>query len=295
MNQEKHKQWYPNLSEEDLHLMACCKTPEKVMPPEENPEFVWIPEGQFVMGDIFHHSSIKGEGQDDERPLRLLNLPGFWIAENVVTNQEYLKFIETGNPDQKFIETGNPDQNADFLEDIKKLPEDRPVHSVTWDEADAYCKWREAQTPGKHVSFPTEAQWEKATSWHLIGADFEVGRKYEFATGDDVNHEHTAFNRETSYPREVSELAKGVNGLKGASGNVWEWCRDFYHNKFYERFPDGTYNDLDSKRRVLRGGSWANVKRRLRTSNRLGSAAGTRNDNFGFRLVMEPLTTGKTE
>ena len=285
MNQEKLKQWYPNLSEKDLHLLARCKTPEKVMPPEEIPEFVWIPEGQFVMGDIFHNTSIKGEGQNDERPLRLLNLPGFWIAENVLTNQEYLKFIETAYPAQ----------TAEFLEGIKELPEDAPVHSVTWDEADAYCKWREAQTPGKHVCFPTEAQWEKATGWHLIGADFEVGRKYEFATGDDVNYEHTTFNRVTPFPREVSKLVKGVNGLKGASGNVWEWCRDFYHYKFYEEYPDRTYNDRDSKRRVLRGGSWANVKRRLRNSNRLGSAAGTRNDNFGFRLVMEPLTTGKTE
>ena len=301
MNQEKLKQWYPNSSEKDLHLLGRCKTPEKVMPPEEVPEFVWIPEGQFVMGDIFRNSSIKGEGQDDERPLRLLNLQGFWIAENVVTNQEY----------RKFIETASPDQNAEFLEQIKEFPEDRPVHSVTWDEADAYCKWREAQTPGKHVCLPTEAQWEKAAGWHLIGADFEVGRKYEFATGDDVNHEHTVFNRatlekdassgngliSTDFPREISKLAKGVNGLKGASGNVWEWCKDFYQYEFYERSPDGTYNDLDldSKRRVLRGGSWANVKRRLRTSNRLGSSPSTRNDNFGFRLVMKPLTTGKTE
>jgi formylglycine-generating enzyme required for sulfatase activity len=70
-----------------------------------------------------------------------LNLPGFWIAENVVTNQEYLKFIETAYPAQ----------TTESLEQIKGLPEDAPVHSVTWDEADAYCKWREAQTPGKHV------------------------------------------------------------------------------------------------------------------------------------------------
>ena len=285
MNQGKLKQLYPNLSEKDLHLMARCRTPEKVMPPEEIPEFVWIPEGQFVMGDIFHNTSIKGEGQNDERPLRLLNLPGFWIAENVVTNQEY----------RKFIETAYPAQTKKFLEQIKGLQEDAPVHSVTWDETDAYCNWRDGQTPGKCVSLPTEAQWEKATGWHLIGSDFEVGRKYKFATGDDVIYEHTAFNRVTPFPREVSKLVKGVNGLKGASGNVWEWCRDFYHYKFYEEYPDRTYNNRDSKRRVLRGGSWANVKRRLRTSNRLGSAAGTRNDNFGFRLVMEPLTTGKTE
>ena len=306
MNQEKLKQWYSNLSEKDLHLLARCKTPEKVMPPEEIPEFVWIPEGQFVMGDIFHNTSIKGEGQNDELPLRLLNLPGFWIAENVVTNQEYLKFIETACPAQttEFLEHIKGEEEKlkvnYLLEKTKRLDAKNivlhtPVHSVTWKKADAYCKWREAQTPGKRVCLPTEAQWEKASSWHLIGANFEVGRKYEFATGTDVNDEHTAFNRVTTFPREVSKLSKGVNGLKGASGNVWEWCRDFYLYEFYEKYPYRIYNDRDSKRRVLRGGSWANVKRRLRISNRLGSAARTLNDNFGFRLVMEPLTTGKTE
>ena len=122
-----------------------------------------------------------------------------------------------------------------------------------------------------------------------------MGRKYEYATGDDVDYEHTVFNRFADCPCEVSKLAKGVNGLKGASGNVWEWCRDYYKYEFYKEFPHQLYNSQESKQRVLRGGSWANVKRRLRTSNRLGSAAGTRNDNFGFRLVMKPLTTGKTE
>jgi len=285
MNQEKLKQWYPNLSEEDLHLMARCKFPEKVMPPEEIPEFVWIPEGQFVMGDIFHNTSIKGEGQNDERPLRLLNLPGFWIAENVVTNQEYLKFIETACPNKR----------AEFLEQIKKCQEDAPLHSVIWSDADDYCQWRDEQISGKHVNLPTEAQWEKAAGWHLIGSNFEVGRKYEYATGNDVNYENTAFNRITTYPREVSKLEKGVNGLKGASGNVWEWCRDYYNYEFYKEFPHQLYNSQESKQMVLRGGSWANVKRRLRTSNRLGSAAGTRNDNFGFRLVMEPIAIGETK
>ena len=285
MNQEKLKQWYPNLSEKDLHMMARCKTPETVMPPEEIPEFIWIPEGQFVMGDIFRNMSIKGEGQEDEIPLRLLNLPGFWIAENVVTNQEY----------RKYLETDCPNQLAEFLEQIEEFQEDAPVHSVIWSKADAYSKWKEKQIPGKHVSLPTEAQWEKAAGWHLIGADFEVGRKYEYATGDDVDYEHTVFNRFADCPCEVSKLAKGVNGLKGASGNVWEWCRDYYKYEFYKEFPHQLYNSQESKQRVLRGGSWANVKRRLRTSNRLGSSPSTRNDNFGFRMVMEPIVTGITK
>ena len=76
---------------------------------------------------------------------------------------------------------------------------------------------------------------------------------------------------------------------------MWEWCRDYYKYEFYKEFPHQLYNSQESKQRVLRGGSWANVKRRLRTSNRLGSAEGTRNDNFGFRMVMEPIVTGITK
>ena len=284
MNLGKFKQWYPNISASDLSLLELCLPPEIIMPPEELPEFVWIPECPFVMGDIFHNASNNVDGQNDEVPLRILKLPGFWIAINVVTNREYLEFLDTEY-------TSN---TTDLRTQITELPESAPVHSVNWDEAFAYCKWREAQTPGKRLCLPTEAQWEKAAGWHLIGDEFELGRKYEFGTGDDVDYEQTAFNRKTNFPYEVSKLSKGVNGLKGASGNVWEWCMDYYQADFYKECPDTTFNAQVCKRQVLRGGSWANVKRRLRISNRLGSAPSTRNDNFGFRLVVEPNTTGET-
>ena len=80
MNLGKFKQWYPNISASDLSLLELCLPPEIIMPPEELPEFVWIPECPFVMGDIFHNASNNVDGQNDEVPLRILKLPGFWIA-----------------------------------------------------------------------------------------------------------------------------------------------------------------------------------------------------------------------
>ena len=261
------KKWHPQLSEDDLNQLKS-----KWVEPEENPiegGFIWIPGGPFLMGDIW------GEGQADERPFRVLDIPGFWIAQHTVTKREIKPFLE------EF-------RNKEVLDEILNLSFDHPVHSLTQEEAKAYCEWYSSKNGNCAASLPAETQWEKAASWHLVGDGFEIGRKYKFGTGDDVSPEHTAFNRyESNLPFEKTRLKKGVNELYGMSGNVWEWCRDYYDSQFYTSFPQSLMNENEAQTVVLRGGSWANTKRRLRICNRLGSSPQTRNDNFGFRLVLE--------
>ena len=265
------EKWYPQLSEDDLKLLSLkwCEPKNKPFEDEGNKGFVWIPGGPFLMGDIW------GEGQADERPYRLLNLQGFWIAKHAVTKRDIKSYLE---------ET----RNEEVLEEIINLSSDHPVHSLTHEEALCYCEWYSTKNKIYNANLPTEAQWEKAASWHLVGDTYEIGRKYKFGSGDDISPEHTAFNRnEQNLPFEITRLKKGINELYGMSGNVWEWCRDFYDSQFYNSFPQTIMNVHEAQTVSLRGGSWANKKRRLRVSNRLGSSPQTRNDNFGFRLVLE--------
>ncbi|HIF70449.1 MAG TPA: hypothetical protein EYQ29_14330 [Candidatus Lambdaproteobacteria bacterium] len=282
------KSHYPNLNEKMLELVLQCPLPEGCKSPKEIPGMVWIPPGAFVMGDLW------GNGQPDERPVRKLNLEGFWIGQATVTMDEFKDYVKNQS-----VSLG-----GELPELLKQAKPDEPLHSVIWKEALSFCEWKNRQYPGMEVDLPTEAEWEKAAGWNLVNPDFELGRKYEFATGEDVTSDHANFNREHSCALQAKQFAPGVNGLLGMSGNLWEWCQDVYDPDFYATHPDVVANPVSENplhveeqgegrfRVVLKGGSWANTKRRLRVSNRLGSPPKTRNDNFGFRLVIRELNHG---
>ena len=78
----------PGLSENELQLIMQCKLPKNVETPKEIPGMVWIPPGAFVMGDLW------GNGQPDERPVRKLNLEGFWIGQATVTMGEFKDYLK---------------------------------------------------------------------------------------------------------------------------------------------------------------------------------------------------------
>jgi formylglycine-generating enzyme required for sulfatase activity len=194
---------------------------------------VYVPEGEFAMGD----------GKDTDCPKHRVTLSAYWIGVYAVTNAQYLRFVEaTGHrvPDQadggRAIWSGRsfPPEKADH-----------PVVCVSWDDATAYAKWA-------GCALPTEAQWEKAArgSKGLIypwGNDWDAGR-----CRNDNNK-----GNETTCP--VSGYPGGVSGYGtcNQSGNVWEWCADWYDRDYYgksvardPRGPEG------GSLRVRRGGSW---------------------------------------
>lgn len=204
-------------------------------------EMVLIPEGNFVMGveddEIF--------AKPHEKPQRDVYLSSYLIDIFPVTNEQFGKFIEEGGYNERdnwSIEGWQCKIRNKFEKplawDIKDWDEPmQPVAGVSWYEAEAYAKWA-----GKKL--PTEAQWEKAAR----GTD---NRRYpwgnDFPTSKVVN-----FNNKVGQTTIVGKYKEGVSpfGCYDMSGNVNNWCRDWFWEGFYSYCVESYINEnplLDDK------------------------------------------------
>jgi len=128
------------------------------------PEMVWIPAGSFRMGDI------QGRGYSYEKPVHRVSISRFAMGKNEVTNEEYVRFLNSvkrrGSSIESWFETKKEDSDSHITGTIGKFQVERdyekhPVIEVSWYGAVAYTKWLSEQT-GKKYRLPSEAEWEYA-------------------------------------------------------------------------------------------------------------------------------------
>ena len=152
-----------------------------------------------------------------------------------------------------------------------------PVDGVTWEEAKLFCK-KLSELSGRHYTLPTEAQWEYAASGG--GQTPHAG---------SVNLDEIAWYGVNSGRRThaVALKAPNVLGIYDMSGNIWEWCSDWYapYESADQLNPTGPQLGTE---RVLRGGSWIIEAEHCRITYRNANVPTARDNNYGFRVVCLP-------
>ena len=223
---------------------------------------VYIPEGYFQMGT----SSGKSE---DTRPMHFVNTSAFFIDKYEVSNAQYFKFM---------MATKRP--KPLYWDDKRFNKSEFPVVGVSWYDAMAYAKWK-----GRRL--PTEAEWEKAARGN-DGRLYPWGKKWAkgffffFVNiyGMDDKYSHTA-------PVDYYQSGASPFGIFNMSGNVWEWCLDWYEPDYYGHSPEiNPMGPAASKMKVLRGGSWANTIDSAQVVLRARNSPRVKNSIYGFRTVL---------
>jgi formylglycine-generating enzyme required for sulfatase activity len=161
------------------------------------------------------------------------------------------------------------------------------VEMVNWNEAQKFCRDTTAEMrklklldEQEEIRLPTEAEWEYAC---------RAGTTTRWSFGDKVADlpEHAWFNGNAKgNDPPVGKKKPNSWGLYDMHGYVWEWCQDAWHPNYEGAPADGSARDsADAKRRVLRGGSWADDAEASRSAFRREAAAEQRSDAIGFRCV----------
>ena len=260
---------------------------------------VLIPAGEFWMGD---HSGV---GTPDERPLRRVHVPDFYLSRNEV------RFAEWQEVHEWAIEHGYAFENKGRKGwSVYSSNERHPVTIVNWYDVVKWCNARSEMEGLRPVYYeddlktkvyrtgaldlkghqmdkdaggyrlPTEAEWEKAARGGLVSQFFPwKGGEGEFKSQIDPSKaNYWPFVQTTS---ESESYPANEYGLHDMAGNVWEWCWDLYD-------PDVADSESTGEiRRALRGGGWRSAPYLLRCSSRDGGDPGRIAGEWGFRCGSE--------
>ncbi len=218
--------------------------------------------GTFWMGAQSTNSSgqnYDSEAYDSESPVHSVTLSTFYMGETEVT-QELWQAVMGSNPSH-FSGTN------------------LPVEMVSWNMiVNQFLPALNAAT-GQNFRLPTEAEWEYAAR----GGN--QGHGYKYAGSNTIGDVAWYTGNSNSQTHAVATKQPNELGLYDMSGNVWEWCSDWYgnYNSGSQNNPQGPSS---GSTRVLRGGGWLNSAGCCRVSYRYSSDPDDTNYNYGFRLAL---------
>lgn len=292
--------------ESELPETLAVVPPRLILSPaskaEQDSQMIYVDGSVFWKGDEFQ------VGEADESPLHMVEVGSFLISGFEVTQREYQAYCMATGIDRHFEE-------AD---------ERLPVNNVSWYDAIEYCNWLSLQhgfSPVYSIDkrrkdirngnlqdklkwkisihpkadgyrLPTESEWEFAArsrgKHHIWTGTREEQEVAQFA---NYQHEASAATDSLINVAPVGSLASNSLGLFDMSGNVAEWCWDWYDEKYYSRWKTEnvlSVSDRGPKRgkfRVAKGGAWTDPIQHIRVSNRIPLQPDIQYVTIGFRLV----------
>jgi len=245
-------------------------------------QLVWCPAGSFRMGSPPNEPGRR----PDEEQVDVTLTKGFWIGKFEVTQAQWARI---SGP---FIQAMDKGKGGDI-----------PVYWVSYLEAEDFCRrlsaraWAAGSLPlDWECRLPTEAQWEYAC---------RAGSTTATAYGGTMSTSQANFDGRPNAGARIGGKIPGESvkagsyppnawGLYDMHGNVWEWCRDWYHSML----PGGTDPDLSTVKgdmnrdgtysRVRRGGAWIESYEHNRSARRLRYEPERRSDHIGFRIAAVP-------
>ncbi|MBI3018600.1 MAG: formylglycine-generating enzyme family protein [Deltaproteobacteria bacterium] len=227
-----------------------------VIPSDLLGDFAQIPAGSFMMGS----PETEANRSSDETQHQVTLTQDFQMMKTEVTQKMWVS-IMSSNP--SYFKGDN-----------------LPVEKVSWNDVQAFIQKLNQKNDGYTYRLPTEAQWEYAaragtSTTYSFGDNAAVLGDYGWFSGNSGNKTH-----------EVGQKNPNAFGLYDMHGNVWEWVQDWYDISYYSSSnvtdPIGPTSGSD---RVVRGGSWINRAKSLRSAIRYNYGPDDRYSNVGFRLV----------
>ncbi len=226
-------------------------------------KMIHVEGGTFMMGAT---SEQESEARDNEKPAHQVTLSSYSIGETEVT-QELWEAVMGNNPS--------------YFKGIKK-----PVENIGWNDCQEFIQ-KLNQLTGRNFRLPTEAEWEYAARGGI------KGKGYKYSGSKHIKS--VAWNKDNDGDKGSSSSFKGARdvktkkanelGLYDMSGNLYEWCHDWFG--IYVGSPQtNPSGPVSGSYRVLRGGCYATDAMTCRISSRFNAPPSVKASNIGFRLVL---------
>ena len=284
---------------------------------------ILVPGGEFLMGT----DDREGYPSDGEGPIRKVRLDSFFIDACAVTNTQFAQFVKATNYRTEaetfgwsfvFHSLVPPKAAATVNKAVLEAPwwwpvtgacwrrpegpgtsvvkrPQHPVVHVSWNDAAAYCQWA-----GKRL--PTEAEWECAARGGLVqkrypwGDELTPGGKHHSNIWQGRFPEHNTGDDGYAAAAPARSFAPNGYGLYNMTGNVWEWCADWFSPSVKSSLPDqpgaaeNPKGPSSGTSRCMRGGSYlchASYCYRYRVAARSSNTPDSSTGNLGFRCVRD--------
>lgn len=227
------------------------------------PEMILVQGGTFNMGDS------EMEGKENEQPVHEVTVSTISIGKYPITRGQYRAYCNATGKSMPETPDGWP------------VADHHPIVNVSWHDAVGYTEWL-SDKMDKNYRLPTEAEWEYAAR----GGNQSKGYKYAGSRSLDAVGWY-GLRSTLNVAQAVGGKRPNELGIYDMSGNVWEWCRDWYGGDYYANSPkDNPRGPASGSARVLRGGSWSDSAARCRVALRGGNVPSARGVNSGFRVVL---------